>query len=234
MKKLLLSLCSVGLFVAATTAHADSLHGFCYGASTCTDNGTNTPTGTNPPMFGFTSTPSGDMGAFYLDILVPTSGSAPTTSSIGVINTTTSTTSTASLFSNTAWTTGQLDNYLTLSGGANPANPIGAFLPATQALAPSTTGFYVYQDSLGTQTLNGSGPLFTLQSSLPMGSYIVGFLNIGTASQPNFVGTAPSGAILERTSSSLMPAPEPSSIVLLGTGLAAAAGLLRRRVNALA
>jgi len=92
----------------------------------------------------------------------------------------------------------------------------------------------VYQDSLGTQTLNGSGPLFTLQSSLPMGSYIVGFLNIGTASQPNFVGTAPSGAILERTSSPLMPAPEPSSIVLLGTGLAAAAGLLRRRVNALA
>jgi len=233
MKKLLLSLCSVGLFVAATTAHADSLHGFCYGASTCTDNGSNTPTGTNPPMFGFVSSPSGDTGAFYLDILVPTSGSAPTSTTLGVINTTTSASSTASLFSNTAWTSGQLDNYLTLSGGANPANPIGAFLPATQALAPSTTGFYVYQDSLGTQTLNGSGPLFTLQSSLPMGSYIVGFLNIGTASQPNFVGTANSGAIFER-SSSLIPTPEPSSIALLGTGLAAAAGLVRRRVKALA
>lgn len=229
----LLSLCSASLlaFATSTVAHADALHGFCYGGSTCSDMGSNTPTSVNPPKFGFVSSPSGDTGAFYIDILVPNTGSPA--GSLGVLNTTTSTTSSATLFSNTAWTSGQLDTYLALAGGATPANPIGAFLPGTQVLNPTATGFFVYQDSLGTQTLNGSGPLLTLQSALPLGSYIVGFLNIGTANSPNFVGTANSGAIFE-TGPSSSPVPEPSSLMLLGSGIAVAAGLLRRRMKALA
>jgi hypothetical protein len=233
MKSLFLSLCSASLLVLATTAHADTIHGFCYGASSCSDSGTNTPTSTNPPMFGFVSSPSGATGAFYIDILVPTSGSAPASSSIGVVNTSTSLTSSAALFSSTAWSSGQLGAYLSIPGGANPANPIGAFLPATQALDPTASGFYVYQDFLGTQTLNGSAPLLTLQSGLPQGSYILAFLNEGTTAQPNFIGTPSSGAIFE-TGRPPLPTPEPSSLVLLGTGIAVAAGLLRRRMTALA
>lgn len=232
MKSFLLSVFSASLLAFTTTAaHADALHGFCYGSSSCSDSGSNTPTSTNPPQFGFVSSPSGDSGAFYIDILVPNIGSP--VASLGVTNTTTSTTSSATLFNSTPWTSGQLDAYLALAGGANPANPIGAYLPATQALVPGATGFYVYQDALGTQTLNGNGPLLTLQSSLPLGSYIVGFLNIGTTGSPNFVGTANSGAIFE-TRTPTTPTPEPSSLALLGTGIAAAAGILRRRMKALA
>ena len=231
----LLSLCSASLlaFATSTVAHADALHGFCYGGATCGDMGPNTPTSVNPPKFGFVSSPSGDTGAFYIDILVPNNVGTVLTG-LNVMNTSNSTTSTATLFSPIAWSSGQLDTYLNLAGGANPANPIGAFLPATQALVPSATGFFVYQDSLGTQTLNGNGPLLTLQSALPLGSYIVGFLNVGTANSPNFVGTANSGAIFETGSGTPPPVPEPSSLMLLGSGIAVAAGLVRRRMKALA
>lgn len=231
MKPFFLSLCTASLLAFATSAaHADALHGFCYGGSTCSDMGSNTPTSTNPPKFGFVSSPSGDTGAFYIDVLVPNTQTA--VSSLSVLNTSTSTSSSAALFSSTAWSSGQLDNYLALTGGATPVNPIGAFLPGTQALNPAATGFYVYQDFLGTQTLNGNGPLLTLQSSLPLGSYIVGFLNIGTSANPNFVGTANSGAIFETgTPTGSMPTPEPSSLALLGTGIAVLAGLVRRRMN---
>ncbi|MBV9724112.1 MAG: hypothetical protein JO299_02960 [Gammaproteobacteria bacterium] len=44
---------------------------------------------------------------------------------------------TASLFSPTAWTSGQLDSYPTIK--ASPTNPIGAFLPSTQKLDPGAT-----------------------------------------------------------------------------------------------
>lgn len=232
MKTFLLSLCSATLlaFATSTVAHADALHGFCYGGATCGDMGSNTPTTVNPPKFGFVSSPSGDTGAFSIDILVPNNTSTLLTG-LTVLNTSNSTSSSAMLVSPIAWTSGQLDSYLNLAGGANPANPIGAFLPATQALIPSATGFFVYQDQLGTQTLNGSGPLLTLQSALPLGSYIVGFLNIGTASNPNFVGTANSGAIFETGTGTNSPIPEPSSLVLLGTGIAMAAGVVRYRLN---
>ena len=215
MFKKIAALCFAGMLASTTMARADALHGFCWGGSTCTDNGTNTPTTVDPPKFGFVSSPSGDTGTFYIDILIPDnlSFSGP----IGVTNTSNSTTSSATLFSSTPWTSGELDAYLGF--GASPTNPIGAYLPATQTFDAGATGFFVYQDNLGTQTLNGSGPLLMLTSSIPQGSYVVGFL------LPAGVATANSGAILETGN----PIPEPASIALFGTGMAGLAGMIRRR-----
>jgi hypothetical protein len=122
------------------------------------------------------------------------------------------------------WTSGFLDAYLGIS--ASPANPIGAFLPSTQALDPGATGFNVYAADLGPITLQGDAnpnvsPLENITSGvLPQGSYIVGFLNEGTAANPSWVATANSGAIFEGTSAPPPAVPEPASLVLLGTALA--------------
>ena len=158
MKKLLIA-CLLVLGIVGfigfpvSSAHADimdPLHGFCNG-SPCIDNGTNTPLG-NSSEFGFSISPGSQTGAFFLDILVPNNYSIPASFSItgsqgGAANNQPIST-TASLFSVTAWTSGQLDTYLEIS--ASPTNPIGAFLPTTQALDPGATGFFVFQADLGT------------------------------------------------------------------------------------
>ena len=53
------------------SAHA-TLHGFCAGALQCVDNGTNSPTSSDPPVnFGFTTSPGPTTGDLLLDILTP-------------------------------------------------------------------------------------------------------------------------------------------------------------------
>ncbi len=110
---------AVSLAMLAVPASA-TLHGWCgSGAtSTCLDNGTNTPTGTANP-FAFTSSPSGS-GDFKIDVLVPNNEASAGSFSItgGTI-----TPATATLFSATAWTSGDLAAYLGIS--ASPTNPIG-------------------------------------------------------------------------------------------------------------
>lgn len=222
------------LLYAAMPASAalldDPLHGYCSGAGQCVDNGTNSPTTNNPPInFGFTISPGPNTGDLRIDILVPNNESSPSTFSLaGTFS------GTATLFSATAWTSGQLDTYLGI--GASPANPIGAFLPATQALDPGATGFFVYQVDLGTATLQdasnpNSSPLENITSgALPLASYIVGFLDIGEAA-PDWVATANSGAIFVTTGGGGGGnfTPEPASLVLLGAAALAAGGLSRRR-----
>jgi hypothetical protein len=219
-----LVLSAVGVSCWANTIQ-DPLHGYCAGLAQCADNATNSPTSFNPPVdFGFTVNGGPLSGDLLLDILVPNNEQDQSSYSVtGTFS------GTATLFSATDWSSGNLDAFLGIS--ASPTNPIGAFLPSTQALVPLASGFSVYQLDAGTQTLQGVSnpdvtPLLNLGSTIPLGSYIVGFLNEGTSTSPDWVATANGGAIFE--TSPAPPVPEPSTIILLGSGILGVAALLKK------
>ena len=201
----------------------DPLHGYC--AVGCIDNGTNSPTNQNPPTnFGFTVSPGPATGDLLLDILVPNNqqGSVTTYGITGTFS------GTAALLSGD-WTSGNLDAFLGIS--ASPANPLGAFLPSTQAVDPGAIGFSVYQFDAGQRTLQDASnpnvsPLLNLTSSIPRGSYIVGFLNTGTTVNPTWVATANSGAIFENGS-----VPDGGMTVTMLGGALVGLGILRRRLR---
>lgn len=213
-------------------ASADALHGFC---SDCVvDNMIGgvpvTSTGTNPPsQFGFWSGgSSGLMGNYVIDILTPDNGGAAPSNMFSVLGGMNGS-ATAGLFSTTAWTSQgtKLDSYLGMN--ASPANPLGAWLPATQTLDPNAMGYWVFQADLGNNTLgtkSGSGPLLSLGSSLPAGSLIVAFLS--GAGAPTATATANSSAIFE-TGTPPTNAPEPGTMILFAAGLLAIAFIEARR-----
>lgn len=197
------------------------LHGYCAGAGQCIDNGTNTPTTNNPPVnFGFTQSPGPATGSLRIDFLVPNNVSQPANFPL-----TGTLTGTATLFNASPWTSGNLDAYLGIS--ASPNNPIGAYLPSTQLLDPGATGFFVYQATFATVTLQGPAnpnvsPLENTSTPLPLGSYIVGFLTL----PDGIAATANSGAIFETGPPRV---PEPTTLLLIGTGLVAVGASAWRR-----
>lgn len=227
------------LSARATTA----LHVFCWGATpACIDNGTNTPTATNPPNFGFADSSGPATGNFVVDILIPNNEDpTPSLLSFGVTGTQGGATNssalsgTASLFGTTAWTTGQLDSYLGIS--ASPANPIGAYLPSTQSGDPSATGFFVYQVDLGTNKLwdiphETNGPLLSISSGLAPWSYVVAFLNTGILPNclPSWIATANSAALFETAPpGTVHHVPEPSALMVFAASLLGLGWMLRKR-----
>lgn len=131
-----------GLFLVLFSAPAAAtLHGYCAPPTQCVDNGTNSPTSTNPPsQFGFTTSPGPTSGDLFVDVLVPNNEDlSPSKLSFAFTGTLSGT---ATLFNASPWASGQLDAYLGAPiMGAKPANPIGAFLPSTQALDPEPPAF---------------------------------------------------------------------------------------------
>jgi hypothetical protein len=199
--------------VAAPDDNPPTLHGFCSLGNVCTDNGTNTPTSVNPPVFAFSASPGPDSGTLWIDILTPNNVAAPSDFTMsGYL------TGTATLYSSTAWTSGFLKDYL---GGidASPANGIGAYLPTTLGYAPGATGFYVFRASFDDTTLpSNSGAddsyLTTLGQSLAPGSYITAFLQ----QDDDYGANANSGAILETGGRDALPEPSTWAMMLFGFG----------------
>lgn len=111
--------------------------------------------------------------------------------------------------------------------GRNPA--LGDFLPlANTATGTSNTGFHVYLVSVNTWTNNMpisfcANSTCTSSFSFPVGTWFYAYARDGTNGTGNVVDGVPS------PSSTIFITPEPGSLSLLGLGLLALGGTVRRR-----
>ena len=121
--------------VAAPIARADTvpliddpLHGHCL--ADCTLNSfdsPNTPIGSNPPQGFYFQVSPASSGTYLIDVLVPNNMLIA-----GPLHITGDLTGVLNLFSATAWTSGELGDYLGFTN-PSPSTPIGAYLPATRS-----------------------------------------------------------------------------------------------------
>lgn len=193
MKKLTLiasALLAVTAF-ASTGAKADIYNDpLQFNCSGCgIDNGTFTPiNGTTPTGIQVLATGNGGLSGvtdFVLKVLIPNTFT-PTGENVGGTVNGLSFSGTTNLLTGVGgaaqFTTGFLESTflgITNFGNGAPPNPIGAFLPSTQALDPGATGFFVLALDLAQITAVGqhfadSPFLLNFLQALPTGSWILG------------------------------------------------------------
>lgn len=223
MLALVALVCCIGLLFAVPAQAQETVRIACTGSTVCNAAGgafaTQTTT-TNPPTFNVSNTdgtkcPTGDLCQAYLAILVP-SGSLP--AGFTVNGSTFAGTGTFNSSSTSLWAA------LGETGGQdNTFSPWQTSSAAAGASITSSGSFTVYDFLLGTFTGPGSFSLdVTLSGKVPVGTGFAAFYEDSV-----------SDAIVNNTalSESLIVVPEPTSMLLLGSGLLAFGGVLRRRMR---
>jgi hypothetical protein len=221
--------------VAFTTlpASAGNIHTSCIPVAGCSDNGNITPVSDNTPNFAFHETGGSDPGYFFLEVLIPDNVLNADNLSITVNGVNTAVAAvTPGVFSTIPWTSDKLDAYLGIA--AQPNNPIGAYLPLTQAYQPSATGYFVYQYNFGAVTFGTSDPTFSTNFALPVGTVINGFFNAYTCDKKgncgySWLATPNSQSLIITDGTPPPPLPEPATLSLVGAGLLGVRFLKRKR-----
>lgn len=217
----------------ALPASAGNIHTLCISPTpTCSDNGSITPVSDNTPNFGFEEKGGSDTGQFFLEVLIPNNVLNADSLSMTVNGVNTGIAAvTPGVFSSTAWTSDKLDAYLGIA--AQPNNPIGAYLPLTQAYQPSATGYFVYQYDFGTVSFGSNDPTFSTSFSLPIGTVINGFFKTTTCKKDkctdSWLATPNSQSLIITDGTPPPSVPEPATLSLLGAGLLGVRFLKRKR-----
>jgi PEP-CTERM motif len=221
-----------------------TLHGFCGASaatSTCTDNGTITPTSQNPLLeFGFTRSPDSNSGltspTFELVALVPDTAAGAGSQTLTYTGTGTGVTTATTLSLVGDFTSGTLDAFLGLTkvSGGGPANPISGFEAGETNQGLPSTGFDVYDANFGSVAFGSPDPTFApsggFNGALIQGTEIYALIE-GPATGQRQDATALSSTIIVATTS----VPEPATWAMMALGFAGLgyAGFRRSRKGAI-
>jgi hypothetical protein len=244
-----LTLAALPLAAKAQTID-DPLHGFCTG---CSDNGTVTTT-TLPATFtgqdfGFNISPAANgSGDFQIVLAIPTDEAAAITNVTGTINGQMVSAAFQAGLASGVWnsSSGSLASMFgSLFSGASPTNPennlANAEVHAGWGGDPtfpgvSTGAFTLLVADLGVQTIPTNPATTGMDLSiagLPQGTGIYAFFNNpadSTGKGAGWVAAASSGSLFtDAPPPSQRSIPEPASMLVLGTAVAALLGVRRRR-----